>query len=150
MAQGKASKTMLDAANASWREIFWSVGALFGLLFTVGMAVWAWGRFRVVQQAVISGSAVVWGPRWNLTLGLFVAMVLFSFGWCGYLGLGIVAMLTPEPAREASQDAADWFASILVGMEVSHALGQTALLLAFMSLSGMPRWVRRAVAWRPA
>jgi hypothetical protein len=142
--------TMVDAANASWQEIFWSVGALLGLLFTVGMAVWAWGRFRVVQQALSEGQAVRWGPRWNLTLGLFVAMIFFGLGWCGYLSIGLLAMLTPPPLRDVNQEAAEWFAWLLISMEIAHALGQAVLLLAFMSLSGMPRWIRRAVAWRPA
>jgi hypothetical protein len=140
----------LDAANASNPEISWSGIAVFGLLFTVGMAVWAWGRFRVVQQALEDGQAVRWGPRWNLTLGLFVAMIFFGLGWLGYLGIGVIAMLTPPPIQEANQDAANWFAWLLISMEVAHALGQAVLLLAFMSLSGMPRWVLRVVVWRPA
>jgi hypothetical protein len=141
---------MVDAANASWREILWSAGALLGLLFTVGMAVWAWTRFRVVQNALSEGQAVRWGPRWNLTLGLFVAMIFFGLGWLGYLGIGVLAMLTPPPIQAANQDAADWFAWLLISMEVAHALGQAVLLLAFMSLSGLPRWVLRVVVWRPA
>jgi hypothetical protein len=32
-------------------------------------------------------------------------------------------------------------------METAHALGQAILLLAFMSLSGTPRWVRWIRAW---
>lgn len=143
-------RPMIDGTNAAWREIFWSVVALFGLLFTVGMAIWARARLRVVQQAIIGGSAVAWGPRWNLTLGLFVAMLFFGVGWCGYLGLGVVAMLTPPPIQEVNQDAAEWFASILVTMEIAHALGQAVLLLAFMSLSGTPCWVRWVRSWRPA
>jgi hypothetical protein len=95
-----------------------------------------------VQRAITSGSAIAWGPRWNLTLGLFVAMIFFGLGWLGYLGIGVVFMLTPPPLREPNQDAADWLAWILVGMEASHALGQVVLLLAFMSLSGRPRWMR--------
>jgi hypothetical protein len=136
-------------SDASSLEITWSTIAVFGLLFTAGMAIWAWGRFGVVRRGVARQSAVRWGPRWNLVLGLCIAMVFFGIGWCGYLGLGIVAMLTPPPIREANQEAADAFAWILVGMEISHALGQAVLLLAFMSVSDTPRWLRRTLAWRP-
>lgn len=122
--------------SASGQEIAWSIGALFGLAFTLMMAAWAWARFAVVRERVGRGGVVRWGPRWNLVLGLLVAMIFFGLGWLGYLALGIVAMLTPPPIAEVSREAADRFAWLLIAMEIAHALGQAVLFVGFLSLSG--------------
>jgi hypothetical protein len=123
-------------ANASGPEIAWTVGAVCGLAFTVALMAWSWRRFAVVREGVRNGKAVKWGPRWNLLLALLAAMAFFGLGWLGYLGIGVVAMLTPPPITETNQEAADLLAKILIGMEASHAAGQLALFVGFLSLSG--------------
>jgi hypothetical protein len=123
-------------ANASGIEIAWTVGAACGLAFTAALALWSWLRFRIIREGVDRGKVVKWGARWNLLLALLVAMVFFGIGWIGYLAIGFVAMATPPPIAAPNQEAADLFAKILIGMEASHALGQLALFLGFLSLAG--------------
>lgn len=131
-------------------ELIWTLVALVALILTIAIGIFCWTRFEIVRQGTHTGRAVAWGPRWNLMLGLLVAMVFFGTGWLGYLGIGLVAMWTPPPIREVNQDASNQMAAILIAMEFSHALAQLALMIALFSIAGSPAWVRKGVArWAP-
>jgi hypothetical protein len=128
----------LDWANASNVELSWSVPAVIAFLVTLLMIVWTWRSFAAIRSGVQRFPAVYrsWGPRWNFSLLLLGAMICFGIGWLGYLGVGVVAMMTPPPVAEANQEAAAWLAWLLIGMEATHAIAQVLLWAALRSLAG--------------
>jgi hypothetical protein len=79
--------------------------------FWTCVAVVAWGvslvlvykdsrRFSRVEYAIKLAKAVRYGPRWWIAIGFLVADSLFLFGWFGWIIPGVVAIMTPSPARD--------------------------------------------------
>jgi len=123
---------------ASTLEIVWTTVALIGLVFTIGLILWARFSIRAIFSGIQRGTVVRWGPRWNLVLCLTIAAILLALGWIGYIAIGVIAMYVPSAPTEEAKTASQVFAWVLVAMETFHAGACVALWAAFVSLSGKP------------
>lgn len=130
----------LDWANVGAQELGWTIPAVLAGLITIGMTIWVWRSFAAIRAAIRAepDRYQAWGPRWNFSLFLLVALSCFGLGWLGYAAIGALAMMTPPPQTEASQDISEWFAWLLVSMEAVHALAQGFLWVALRSLTAQP------------
>lgn len=121
-------------------ELWWSIPAALAFAATLIMGGWAWRSFAAIRSGVrrSPGRYRAWGPRWNFSLLLLLAIVCFGIGWLGYCAVGVLAMLTPPPVSDANRAASEWFAWLLIGMEITHACAQGLLWAALRSLAGEP------------
>lgn len=130
----------LDGQNISVLEVWWTVPAALAFLGTLAMSAWAWDSFAAIRAKITAAPDRYrsWGPRWKFSLFLLGSMVCFAVGWLGYGAVGVLAMLTPPPQAEVNRTASEWFAWLLICMEIAHAVAQGLLWAALRSLAAEP------------
>jgi cytochrome b561 len=140
-----------EYANMASRELVWAGMALIAFVVTILLIARILRSLQALNARIKAEPKKyrAWGPRWNFLFFLLLAMIFFGIGWLGYLGIGFLALMTPPPLREINQDASDWFAWFLIGMEMSHAVAQGLLWVTLWSLSNEQVRFWRRERWNP-
>lgn len=121
-------------SNASVLEASWTAVALFGAGVALALLAHIWQSYCAVMSWIAKGWAYRWGPRHKFALGFLVGIGLLLLVWCGFLALGVNALLNPPPTtpdRAAASERAGW---ILVGLESVLFLFQTILTWAWIAV----------------
>lgn len=139
----------LEWSNVSDLELWWATPACLVFVVTLFAIRWAWTSFDAIRAKVKAEPSLyrAWGPRWNFTLWLLLAMVAFAVAWATGIGLSIIAMMTPPPLAQANRTAATWFAWLFIFRDIVLALAEMAIWSALRSLAGepiVPHFRRRA------
>lgn len=137
--------------NVSGQELAWTIPAVLALGATILMIRWVYRAFSALQASIVLSPLRYrrGGPRWNFLLLLLGVLVCFGVGWLGFIAIGLLAMMTPPPVREINQEASFWFAWMLIGMEMLHALALGLLWVALRSLAGASIIPRPGIPWKP-
>lgn len=92
-----------------------------------------------------------WGPRWNFSLALVIAMPVAAVGWAVGMALSIVAMMTPPPVSEVNREAASWFAVLFIFRDITFATFQVLVWVALRALATEPwlPWRTWRAPWPP-
>lgn len=101
--------------DASWIEILWSAVSLLCLIANAGALVEAWGDRNAVRLRGINGARKITARKAVRT------ELVRSLIQAGFLGIGVLAMLTPPPIRESVSRNSVIFGLVFVAMEVALA-----------------------------
>ena len=101
--------------TASPVEIAWTAVAIVGLLTTANLANRSYRYWRAVQASRQVGYG---GYRVRTARNRIVNDCLGIAYWIGFIVIGVLAMLTPPPVREANQHSAVIEGNILVAIEI--------------------------------
>lgn len=133
------------SGTASPLELTWSVVAVIGLVFSLGLTYDGWRDFLAVRSAIraVPPRARAWGPRWWVALSSIVANGTLCLIWLGFILIGAIAMQFPPPQPTTEQAISNmWAGWVLIAME--------------MCLAGVQAWhlyvrsqINRATGGRP-
>lgn len=121
-------------SSASPLEVAWATVAVLGAGVATALLAHIWLSYRAVAAWFGTGRIVRWGPRHKFVLGFLVGDGLLLLVWCGFVALGVNALLNPPPAgldRVAASERGGW---ILVGLESVLFLFQAVLLWAWVAV----------------
>lgn len=133
--------------NVSELELWWTTPSVLAFFITLILVVWSYRTFQAIRDKIEKEPVKYrsWGPRWNFTLLLFLAMLVFLLAWPIGIGIGVVAMLTPPPVVEANRTAANWFAILFIFRDICFVSAQGLIWAALRALAEEPVLPRQ---WR--